>query len=244
MLDRVTITGADDNTSIEDMLALSAEFPFVEWGILASEKREGSARYPSRLWVHRLTSSQGKFNENLILSMHLCGSWARSLFAGKELTGNPPCLFDFGRIQINGKPHGDLLDVRSLFVCGSPMDTIGMLRQVIFQTPRSLVFGMKVSAGGCNVGFLVDDSGGNGTIREEWPSPYYQYTGYAGGIGPDNVVDVVHRIQAVCNKPFWIDMEGRVRDEDNRLSMNKVRKVLELCAPMVSVAPDDPPSTP
>jgi hypothetical protein len=46
MLERVTITGADDSTSIDEMLALSRRFPFVEWGILVSKRHEGSYRFP------------------------------------------------------------------------------------------------------------------------------------------------------------------------------------------------------
>ena len=33
--------------------------------------------------------------------------------------------------------------------------------------------------------------------------------------------------------PFWIDMEGRVRT-DEVFDLAKVRRVLELCAPLVS----------
>lgn len=50
----VTITGADDNTNHSDMINISKDFPFVEWGILFSSSRQGSERYPSIEWVNEL----------------------------------------------------------------------------------------------------------------------------------------------------------------------------------------------
>ena len=55
-----------------------------------------------------------------------------------------------------------------------------------------------------------------------------------GGIGPNNIVDKICRAESIARVPFWLDMEGQVRDGDN-LCLRKVRSVLEACAP--SVAP-------
>ena len=51
--------------------------------------------------------------------------------------------------------------------------------------------------------------------------------GYAGGIGPDNVVDVLRDIGPV--RPTWIDMESGVRTGD-KFDLAKVRRVLEQVA--------------
>ena len=69
MLTRVTITGADDDVDPEALLALSREFPFVEWGILYSAKRVGTPRYPTTEWMARLPPVPKAF--------HLCGQSAR-----------------------------------------------------------------------------------------------------------------------------------------------------------------------
>ena len=47
-LHTVTITGTDDSTNMADLVALSREFPFVEWAILVSESHEGGFRFPTR----------------------------------------------------------------------------------------------------------------------------------------------------------------------------------------------------
>lgn len=229
MLDRVTITGADDNTSVKEMAALSAEFPFVEWGILVSKKREGTRRYPGSDWHGLLwneSSDQYESGNRMKFSMHVCGSWARQIFAGETNWSELPLTkYLATRIQINGTPGTSST--------GKSLAAWKTLKQYIVQYPRAHDF----IAGGRVCGFdmvpLFDESGGEGIVRESWPPPVDgAYCGYAGGIGPDNVVDVVGKINSACKSPFWIDMEGRVRTDDS-LDMDKVRTVLELCAPLV-----------
>ena len=60
--------------------------------------------------------------------------------------------------------------------------------------------------------------------------------GYAGGLGPDNIESELQRIAAAAgDAPFWIDMETRVRsDNDEQFDLNKVRRCLEITAPLVS----------
>ena len=41
MLERITVTGADDLVDPAELCAIAADFPFVEWGILFSAKRTG-----------------------------------------------------------------------------------------------------------------------------------------------------------------------------------------------------------
>lgn len=220
MLDRVTITGADDKTDIEAMMDLSAEFPFVEWGILCSLTRESGHRYPSRAWQERLLAYVGPLYINL--SMHVCGAWARNIFAGtvdwREL---PPVRQRAQRIQINGTPgHIATWDLGS--------------RQCIVQHPRATDFMYAGIQDGFNVAPLFDASGGDGKSDwSAWADIPLPYVGYAGGIGPDNIGDALTLIDGIRSRPFWIDMEGRVRDEDDRLDMHKVRRVLETCAPLV-----------
>jgi len=88
---------------------------------------------------------------------------------------------------------------------------------------------------GFNVAGLFDGSGGAGKLPEGgWPSPHEIPfpMGFAGGLGPDNVLDQLGKIHAACeDKRYetWIDMEGRMRSDDGtQLDLSKVRKVLEL----------------
>jgi len=222
MLERVTITGADDNTSIPQLLEVSREFPFVEWGILVSRRSEGSPRFPSREWIDELIA----VSHDLQLSMHVCGAWVRQMFVGElRWEDLPSCFPVVDRIQIN--THAERHASTSAFV-----DKLAERKNVqfIFQwdgVNDHLIYAAK--ACGLNVAALFDTSGGAGILPEKWVSPSTDFPcGYAGGLGPDNVVAQIRKIEAVCNKPYWIDMERNVRwADDSHLDMEAVRKVLQ-----------------
>jgi phosphoribosylanthranilate isomerase len=218
----VTITGADDSTSIPRLVELSQEFPFVEWGILVSQRSEGTPRFPSRDWIDELMA----VSHGLKLSMHVCGAWVRQMFVGQlRWQDLPSCFSVVDRIQIN--THAQQHTSTSAFI-----DKLAERKNVqfIFQwdgVNDHLIYAAK--ACGLNVAALFDTSGGAGILPEKWVAPAEGFPcGYAGGLGPDNVEQQIQKIEAVCNKPFWIDMERRVRSaDDSRLDMDAVRNVLE-----------------
>src|SRR5437867_3256069 len=100
ILDRVTITGADDSIHPTDLVALSKEFPYAEWGILFSGSRQGSPRYPTLAWISDLWKASGY---GLQLSAHLCGKWVRELVLDANFSWRrEDQYFDmFKRIQLN-----------------------------------------------------------------------------------------------------------------------------------------------
>jgi phosphoribosylanthranilate isomerase len=54
------------------------------------------------------------------------------------------------------------------------------------------------------------------------------HCGYAGGIGPENVIEILKKIGDVAGEtPFWIDMESRVRDDQDRFDITKAESVLD-----------------
>ena len=88
-----------------------------------------------------------------------------------------------------------------------------------------------------NIAGLFDASHGAGVLPAEWPKPrhYEVYHGYAGGIGPENVREQVVKITDTItgSLPFWIDMEGRVRTNE-QLDLTKVMSVLETCKDLIT----------
>ena len=54
-------------------------------------------------------------------------------------------------------------------------------------------------------------------------------TGFAGGIGPDNLVEVLRDI-GPREAPFWIDMESGVRSGRDFFDLGLCREVLRRCA--------------
>jgi hypothetical protein len=198
----ITFTGADCNTSIEELQALAEDYP-VEFGILLSKTRAGTPRYPRQEWIDLVRAS------GLRLSMHICGEWAQQAILGAQFN-----LQGFERAQINmgTRPRNTELirqwgfdhDVEPVLQCRGP-----------FPVDR-------------NVSWLYDPSGGTGERPDMWPIPHSKTTdmvGYAGGIGPDNVAQVLVGIG--CTIPYWIDMESSLRDEAHRFSVAKCRAVCE-----------------
>ncbi len=73
ILDKVTVTGADDSINPDELEKLSEEFPFTEWAILFSKSQEKSPRFPSKKWVEKLIARDNI--AQMSLSAHLCGKW-------------------------------------------------------------------------------------------------------------------------------------------------------------------------
>lgn len=232
ILDRVTITGADDSIEASDLVALSKEFPFVEWGILFSGSRQGTPRYPGTVWLAELWKAS---TEGLNLSAHLCGKWVRELV----LEGQPSWWLSHGRlaeafrrVQLNF--HGEYHKAALGF--------IRALRErqhdYIFQHDgvNDGLISTFTSTPNLRAYPLFDRSHGAGVVPGEWPKSIWTYQGYAGGLGPDNLAEELGRIKEAAGKArIWIDTETKVRSEDDSgFDLDKVRKFLEIAKPFVT----------
>ncbi len=232
-LTRVTISGADDKVPHEALIDLSAEFPFVEWGLLLSRTRQGSPRYPSANWLLRF-----KADEHCAISHHLCGAMAREAMSGKHPTRLTPELAevrDFGhraqRAQLNGF---------SDYVLPGLLIAERLDMQIILQcsTLQAVERAEKFAEVHSNVTALWDKSGGTGKLMDSWPLPLGELRiGYAGGIDEHSVVDLLKKLTG-NREPhdFWIDLESGARTTKDEFDLGKVRRVLELASAFVGVA--------
>lgn len=208
----ITFTGADDHTSVRAMVELSRHFP-IEWGILFSPSRQGKEpRYPCDEAISRFTWA----TDGIRMAAHLCGAHSRAIMAGEDIKA--PADFGFyQRIQVNhGAPDPKRIGE---FRLGWGPRCIAQSRDLSFPKDTSL-------------DWLFDTSGGRGAEPALWahyPHPP-RLVGYAGGIGPHNVLSVIDAIDAAG--PYWIDMESGVRTED-RFDIDLCRKV---CAQVYGAA--------
>lgn len=231
-LDCVTMTGADDSVNPERLAELSAEFPLVEWGILLSESSWGGPRFPSLKW---LTGLYQVFldSPHMNLSFHVCGRWVREICAGNwtPLFVNTGKILDFGdRAQLNFHAYKHLLGPS--FVPRAIERCQEQDWQLIFQCDgvNDHLVASAIQAG-LDATPLYDRSGGCGVVPDSWPRAEPGiYSGYAGGLGPDNLDSELKSITKAANgERFWVDMESKIRTRgDDRFDLVAVRQCLEI----------------
>lgn len=237
MLTRVTISGADHTVPHSALLDLSAEFPFVEWGILWSSKRDGTHRYPGHNWRETFMGRAPRH-----VAIHLCGSLARDFMAPAYHFDMPDWPIE--RVQIN-TPLADIHALRERALTWPRW-------QFILQAhnDRALHHCVNIASQIDNCAVLSDGSGGRGIpiVRKVGgssvvtlpaaPPPAWLPFGVAGGIGPDNVGAVLRAMAdrgLLDGADAWIDMESGVRNEADEFDLSKVRQVLETARHWVAI---------
>lgn len=223
---RVTVTGADDRVDIGELVKLSQEFPFVEWGILWAGKDE-RPRYPGMAWKEAFALAVEAYGLNA--SAHLCGILAREAAAGRYW----PPLPGYRRAQINGwLPSDD----------SGPLAKGAEWLGIILQAPSAEAFAAAEAYQRqfpfYRIEVLFDASAGKGIVAPAWPDPSTRLRlGYAGGIRPDTVTEV---LLALGQRPrTWIDLESGVRTDD-QFDLAKVRDVLKHVAAYNIIYPSPP----
>lgn len=201
----ITFTGLDAQTDLARAGKLSERFP-IEWGVLMSPKLQGQdQRYPDKDVIRSIEATP-----NLRLAGHICGAYSRQIMnlAPVSLPVRPD---RYTRFQINTSMPSIMAATRFQTLIG---------RSCILQS-RDDVFPDFPE-----VQWLFDKSGGEGVVPVSWP-PHPGGTsivGYAGGISPSNVKQVIETIRA--DGPYWIDMESGVRT-GNWLDLGKCEAVCE-----------------
>jgi hypothetical protein len=224
MLRYVTLTGADDGVEISNLVELSNEYSYVEWGILFSKSKVGESRYPSINWRNNLLNYSG-----MNLAAHLCGGYIADIFNGNFSFSRDPLFSKFSRIQLNlGNKVEEALNSREFFEaikdCGKTIMLGGDYTDIKSDYINEYVVP------------LFDISGGRG-LPGVWKTPYVVnekkiFCGYAGGLGVDNIEKELNNISNINNGDFWIDMESSLRSND-LFDLNKCKVILEKVRPWV-----------
>ena len=168
------------------------------------------------------------------LAAHLCGSHVNDILNGNnnEFISTLVNTYGFGRLQINATAVNGV-DTSNLSNC------IALFMSVIVRYPKVEFIIQKNEETRClwegllssgdlpnNVSMLVDESKGTGVLSKSWPKPPKDYNiGYAGGIGPDNISNVLDDIIHVASGyNVWIDMESSLRSIKNGIDIFDLNK--------------------
>lgn len=235
MIKKVTITGPDDSISPSALIPLSDKYPFVEWGILVSQRHFGVNRFPSMEWLKYLEIMKME-NPQIKLSCHLCGMYVRELSKGNDIAikelGSLWNIFDRVQINFHAIPH-TVLEIMAIILSQYPK------KEFIFQydnVNNQTVHFMHEK--GVNCSALFDTSGGAGILPDVWPQPLINIKcGYAGGISPKNIAEQIILIEEKAGDlNTWIDMETHVRStNDYQFDLSKVEECLRISGKYVKL---------
>ena len=223
MIEIVTFTGVDAHTDLEKLKEIAREYPRAEFGVLFGSQswKQDNPIFPPVETVRALRNLEG-----VNTSLHLCGRYARKA-AGEERMGLGLKYLarGFGRVQVN--LHGDEENPASVRI----------------DPARIKSFAERTGTGGVilqhrgpwedipldhpGIEYLFDLSEGAGVEGfEHWPEPPEgRRAGYAGGLGPHNILRALEFAGRYPEARIWFDMERNVRTPDYLLDLAKVREV-------------------
>lgn len=230
-LKHVTITGADENTDINEVVKITKEYPFVEWGILISSNKAGSDRYPQKEWIKKFMDQLFQECQTPNISFHFCGAISRDIIIGKIDVNRwyqHIKYFEYvKRFQINVNTRNTPPEYDSMAQLLHSWSKHG--QPIIQHNKANVTMWAELVSRGIFPNVLFDASGGRGTYIRTLPSPIPGlFCGFSGGISDYNI-DIILRKLNELDGICWIDMESGVRDENNKLVLNRVRHVLKQC---------------
>jgi phosphoribosylanthranilate isomerase len=221
-LRKLGFCGADDSVSPKMLALIFKAYPFVEFGVLFRPDKEGEPRYASSAWVEELGKVARR--SNMTLAAHLCGSRVNEVLSGNDEFVRTLYDLGFRRVQINATAVNGV-DTSDLRGSVPPLlKIISMHKNLEFiiqknEETRPLWQGILSDKDSfpANITMLLDESKGTGILSNTWPSPPAEYDiGYAGGIGPNNIRQVIKDVlKAGQGRRIWIDMESSLRSNAN-----------------------------
>jgi phosphoribosylanthranilate isomerase len=215
--------GADDSVDPRLLILLAHAYPIVEFGVLFRPDKEGEPRYATTAWVQKLAQIKPL---PMKLAAHLCGSRVNEVLQGDGAFCEQLAAWGFQRVQINATAVNGVDTSQMAEKVPQVAKVIQSFPQLEFivqknEETRPLWEGLLRQAGAPfppNASMLVDESKGTGVSASSWPAPSPDYEiGYAGGIGPANVSQVLADISQVAppERAVWIDMESSLRSIKN-----------------------------
>ena len=233
----ITCSGANEFVDIEQIAALSKKYPVIEFGIQVSGKKcaANSARY---WWLKALNNYVVEHKLPINLSLHLNQDWAEGFCDGDI----PIPLLEllmmrdyenkllFRRVQLNFKIGRE-----------KTPNIENLLKSVIIYSENERRFILPYNSSnekiikqlyfaGLSFDCLYDSSHGEGLCAETINAPVFVNNeilqGYAGGLSPDNIRTELDKIAKVVpeNRAFYIDAEGKLKDNNGILSIEKCDK--------------------
>jgi hypothetical protein len=216
----LTATGVDEKTDLNQIIELTQEFDFMEWGVLFTQN-PNSSRYPQMQYIK---DNILPLASDINLAAHLCGNMVNLFIEKDEQLLN--IISHFNRVQIN---------VATKKMTKTKQEK---LFQAIENYQGNLILQENFSNHEFNtslrqfthVAYLFDSSGGKGISPDSWPEHLQNvYCGYAGGLSHLNLKNEILNIEKmVNNNSIWLDMEGQIRTSDDYFDLTKIKTAAKI----------------
>ena len=260
-IDRISCVGANERLSVSECIDFLLKNPRAELGIGVTQKKGGfdteRFEFISRLLdEYRETvgdtavyKSNGEpLNLNQRIGLHLNGGWATRVANGdippelQEWTGVTRGYYGDGeRLRFQLNLAGDRwsgLDGTDSSALNGALSKIGKAKVVVQYDGNTAPLVKKLNRyRRSDFDILYDSSYGFGKVATQYQSVFPNRTqGYAGGLSPDNIKEVLDKIFAVQpeNKKtkIYVDAEGKLKNPDDKvidlgLAQDFVDKTLE-----------------
>lgn len=231
-MQKLSITGADDLTSIHSLSQLVSQFPFLEVAILYYPEKENHNRNPGKGWRNELIRTIDKNN----LAVHLCGE--KVFRAILEPNFAQSKVFDelskYNRIQININARKNIFSVNEIHkIYTTLLDlNLSLILQYHERSKEWVLPFIQNHRNNPNINILLDSSLGKGVSPDVFNIPEelkdYNYTiGFAGGVSPENIGRIHNQIKSLNFNNYYIDLESGVRT-DNYFDLTKAKQLCEI----------------
>lgn len=236
MLERISFIGVDERTDLNAVLNMKngvnhIRFP-LEFGVLFSKSKQatGNNRYPSTTLVKQIGR---KLHGRVKTSLHLCGSSVQEFLNLDEEYRDIIKYYD--RVQLNFRIKNpddinEIFDMATKIVDAAEAFDKPLIIQYNKNKAGLVEYILSEGVPSDLIHVLFDASGGYG-VELTNPLPVFDdvLCGYAGGIGPDTVQDILSKIYDAnyVDSIFYIDMESKIRTEDDWFSIEKCERVVE-----------------
>ena len=220
----------DDSVDVEILQMISAMYPDVEWGVLLRPDMEGKPRYASAAYLRKLSAVAKESKQKgrpMHLAGHLCGSRCRDVLDGDADFVKHLVKLGFGRVQVNAtaangvdssKLSEKVEHFRKAVVSVPDVEWILQMNEETKDLWTPFVKGSIAK----NVSLLFDASCGKGILPSSFQPPHATIScGYAGGLGPANIVSVLQKLERILDDAgssvggggIWTDMESSLREK-------------------------------
>lgn len=232
---KVSMIGANEKLPASDIIDFLRAHPQAEIGIGVS-RQKGDFKTPRFDYVMSLMEQYNKVyvpGKTGTIALHINGNgrdgkdgWPYRVSQGYfpaalyEMMHFPDMSIQLNHLGYNFDPIGgshlvysfDLKFVPKSRLILSYCDKTAKYIQNVIKEIR----GWELMDVECDV--LYDTSFGGGKMANKYDAPLYDGVrqGYAGGLGPDNILDELPKIQAAQTNPnaeIWIDAEGKLQND-------------------------------